>query len=225
MARKWKNDYKMFDISQKQGESDIDYYLRLAKMADTRITRLEELSKQPGYENVTGYAYAKAKKELSTFGWKRFERLPPPSKNDELKRELLSTVKTFLSSPTSTKGGISKVYANKAAAINAKYGTQFTWEDMADFYNKGAADKLNKSFGSKTVLKTIGTIQKAQKIAQGAGENLNITSMEKENALSALRKYSAMNKMGISKEERAKLRQIIKGSSDWLEANEEDLPF
>lgn len=220
-----KNNYKMTDISQKQGESDIDYYMRLAKMADTRITRLEGLAKQPGYENVTGYAYAKAKKELSRFGWKRFERIPPDSKNDEIKRELLSTVKTFLSAPTSTKGGISSVYENKAKAINEKYGTQFTWEDMADFYNKGAADKLNQSFGSKTVLKTIATIQKAQKIAQGAGENLNITSMEKENALKALRKYSAMNKMGIGKDERAKLRQIIKGSSEWLEANEEDLPF
>ena len=97
---------------------------------------------------------------------------------------------------------------------------------MADFFNKGTFDKLSQSFGSKTVLRTIGTIQKARKVIDDASGNLNITSMDKENALKALRKTSAMNKLGIDKEERAKLRELIKNSGEWLTVEDEsELPF
>ena len=75
-------------------------------------------------------------------------------------------------------------------------------------------------------MKTIGTIQSAMKVLNGAKGNLNITSMDKENALKALRKTSAMNKLGIDKEKRAKLRELIKNSEEWLTVEDEsDLPF
>ena len=224
MPRKTKYDYGIKDIDQRPGESNIDYYMRLAKRADIQMTRVEKLSKEKGFEAVTGYAYAKAKRELEAFGWKHFERKPP--EDQKIFRESLSAVKEFLSSPTAYKGGINSVYENKAKALNDKYGTSFYWQDLADFFNKGTFDKLSQSFGSKTVMKTIGTIQSAMKFLNGAEGNLNITSMDKENALKALRKTSAMNKLGIDKEERAKLRELIKNSGEWLTVEDEsELPF
>ena len=224
MPRKTKYDYGIKDIDQRPGESNIDYYMRLAKRADIQMTRVEKLSKEKGFEAVQGYAYAKAKRELAAFGWKHFERKPP--EDQKIFRERLSAVKEFLSSPTAYKGGITDVYENKAKALNEKYGTSFNWQDMADFFNKGTFDKLSQSFGSKTVLRTIGTIQKARKVIDDASGNLNITSMDKENALKALRKTSAMNKLGIDKEERAKLRELIKNSGEWLTVEDEsEIPF
>lgn len=221
--RKTKYEYDIKDIEQRPGESNIDYYMRLAKRTDIQMTRVEKLSKEKGFEAVQGYAYAKAKRELEAFGWKHFERKPP--EDPKLFRERLAAVKEFLSSPTAYKSGIKDVYENKAKALNEKYGTSFNWQDMADFFNKGTFDKLSQSFGSKTVLRTIGTIQNARKVLSEASGNLNITSMDKENALKALRKTSAMDKLGIDKEERAKLREIIKNSGEWLTADESDLPF
>ena len=222
--RKTKYDYGIKDIDQRPGESNIDYYMRLAKRADIQMTRVEKLSKEKGFESVTGYAYAKAKKDLETFGWKHFERKPPA--DEKLFRQRLAAVKEFISAPTAYKGGIQDVYENKAKALNTKYGTSFDWQDLADFFNKGSFDKLSKSFGSKTVLRTIGTIQNARKVLSEAKGNLNITSMDKENALKALRQTSAMNKLGIDKEERAKLREIIKNSGEWLDVEDEsELPF
>ena len=222
--RKTKYDYGIKDIDQRPGESNIDYYMRLAKRADIQMTRVEKLSKEKGFEAVQGYAYAKAKRELAAFGWKHFERKPP--EDQKIFRERLSAVKEFLSAPTAYKSGITNVYENKAKALNEKYGTSFNWQDMADFFNKGTFDKLSQSFGSKTVLRTIGTIQNARKVLGEASGNLNITSMDKENALKALRKTSAMNKLGIDKEERAKLRELIKNSGEWLTVEDEsDLPF
>lgn len=224
MPQEKKSDYGIKGIAQKPGESNIDYYMRLAKRADIQMTRIEKLSKEKGFEPIQGYAYAKAKKELANFGWKHFERKPP--EDTKAFRERLSAVKEFLSSPSAYKSGITEVYDNKAKALNEKYGTSFNWQDMADFFNKGTFDKLSQSFGSKTVLRTIGTIQNARKVLNEAKGNLNITSMDKENALKALRKTSAMNKLGIDKEERAKLRELIKNSGDWLSVEDEsDLPF
>lgn len=224
MPQKTNFEYGIKGLAQKPGESDIDYYMRLAKRADIQMTRVEKLSKEKGFEAVQGYAYAKAKKELETFGWKHFERKPP--EDTKLFRERLAAVKEFLSSPSAYKSGVKKVYDNRAKSLNEKYGTSFNWQDMADFFNKGAFDKLSQSFGSKTVMKTIGTIQSAMKVLNGAKGNLNITSMDKENALEALRKTSAMNKLGIDKEERARLRELIKNSGEWLTVDDEsDLPF
>ena len=43
----------------------------------------------------------------------------------------------------------------KAETINKKYGTSFTWEQLADYFETGLADKASDQFGSKTVLKAI----------------------------------------------------------------------
>ena len=72
MAKKYNLDYK-------PGEDALMYYKRLAKTADQRLVRLEQLSTQKGYENVTAYAYARAQYDIGRYtSGHRFNTKPPP---------------------------------------------------------------------------------------------------------------------------------------------------
>lgn len=225
--------YKATDVSQKPGESDKEYYIRLAKQADQRLVRIQKLSKEKGYEAVTSYAYATAMNDLKNFGQKRFNaKIPDPTtkKGKVLFKEKLATVKEFLQSPSSTKGGIKDIYELKADTINSRYGTNFNWQDMADFFSSGYAEKLFKELkASKTVIKAIGVIQKNMKeVKSGADTNLNLKGVPepvKEMAIKILRRKRTSEALGMSKEERADMRNMIRqaSSDEWLTVSDEDL--
>jgi hypothetical protein len=137
-------------------------YRRLAKRADQRLVRLEAYSHDEGFKTAKQWAYARAQKDIAHWGGgKRFNTAPPKSKA-QLKAKI-SDIKQFLESETSTKKGIINVYKRKADTINKRYGTHFTWENLATYYKSGLAEKMNNSFGSKTALKVIGTMQKNDK--------------------------------------------------------------
>ena len=162
-----KYEYKaagLYDIEQRDGETDMQYYTRLAKAADQRMVRLEKLEGEPGFENVTKYAYARAQRDLESYGKSgdklRFNTKAPEDRR--LFREKIMDMRAFLSSPTSTKKGIIEVYKKKADSINKIYGTNFTWQDLADLFGSGDADKLFKEYGSKTVLHAIGWLQQGK---------------------------------------------------------------
>ena len=85
-ARSTKHEYRSAErykssIEQRAGESDLDYYTRLAKQADQRLVRLEKLSNEPGFENVKKYAYAAAMRDIESYGGAgkkmRFNTKPP----------------------------------------------------------------------------------------------------------------------------------------------------
>lgn len=219
-----------FDINKKVGETDRAYYVRLAKQADQRLVRLEKLSEEKGYEAVTSYAYATAMNDLKNFGQTRFNaKVPDPSTEEGayLFREKLAAVKEFLRAPSSTKSGIKSVYADKVNTINERYGTDFTWEDMADFFNTGYAQKLfNELKASKTVMKAIGVIQhNLKEIKEGTDGNLNLNGVDeptKEMAIRILRRKKTSEAFGITKEQRSAFRNAIRKASesdDWLDAS------
>ena len=221
---------KAFDINKKAGETDRAYYVRLAKQADQRLVRLEKLSEEKGYEAVTSYAYATAMNDLKNFGQTRFNaKVPDPSTEEGayLFREKLAVVKEFLRAPSSTKSGIKSVYADKVNTINERYGTDFTWEDMADFFNTGYAQKLfNELKASKTVMKAIGVIQhNLKEIKEGIDGNLNLNGVDeptKEMVIRILRRKKTSEAFGITKEQRSAFRNAIRKASesdDWLDAS------
>lgn len=241
-----KKEIKATDVSKKPGESDKEYYIRLAKVADQRLVRLEKLSKQEGYEAITSYSYATAMNDLKNFGQKRFNAKVPDPTTEEgafLFREKLAAVKEFLRAPSSTKQGVKSVYQKKVDTMNARYGTDFTWEDMADFFNTGYATKLfNELKASKTVMKAIGLIQHhTDEIKEGMGKNLNLKGVPepvREMAIKILRRKRTSEAMGLSKEERANFRDAIRRASKkeaeeaekdlygWQQVDDEnDLPF
>lgn len=157
-----------YDVGQKPGETLEHYYRRLAKTADQRLVRLEKYEEDPNYKTATKWAYARAVKDIKSWqkpGEKvtqyRFNTAPP--KDPEKLLAKINDIKTFLESPTSTKGGITNVYKKRAATVNKKYGTNFTWQQLAKYYTSGQADLWDAKFGSKTALKTIGMLQKNKK--------------------------------------------------------------
>lgn len=174
------NAPKRYNTEQKPGESDYKYYRRLAKVADQRMVRLEQLSEQPEFKKVKKYAYNVALRDIQKYnkGKKRFNTKPP--EEEELLKEKIQDIKHFLELPTSKKAGIVEVYKKRADTINERYGTNFTWQELADFFNKAYNDKISKYVaGSKTALYAIGTIQQTEdKLLEGIKNNKSITADE-----------------------------------------------
>ena len=157
-----------YNIDQKPGETLQQYYRRLAKTADQRLVRLESYEHDKYFKPATQWAYAKAQKDIQKWQNKgpedkrlRFNTAPP--KGEEQLLAKINDIKSFLQSPTSTKQGIINVYKKRADTLNRKYGTQFTWQSLAKYYESGQAEAWDAKFGSKTALKTIAQLQKQDK--------------------------------------------------------------
>ena len=198
MAGKYKHSYKVreYNMDYKPGETDLQYYKRLAKVADQRLLRLEELAGlrpgkpgKPGYEKVTKYAYERAMRDLEIYGGgNRFNTKPPLNKDgtvdNRLLSEKISDIRAFLSSVTSTKAGIEQVYSERAKTFNSQFGTNYTWQDLADFYQSGDAQRALRVASSETIQKSIGKIQLAKdKLAKELKDNGKVTLSAKTDKL------------------------------------------
>ena len=166
---------KQINLQQMPGETLQDLYTRLAKVADQRLVRLEKLSSQEGFQTATQWSYARAEADIAKWnqgqdlGKPRFNRGMP--KNETQLRAKINDIRTFLQSPSSTKQGIIETYKKRAETFNRAepneddkggFGTNFTWEDLAKYYLSGRNKKLDAEFGSKTVLRAIGIIQRSK---------------------------------------------------------------
>lgn len=212
-----------YNVEQREGESEMQYYTRLAKVADQRLVRIEQLAKNdPYFKHAQGFAYARAMDDLKIFGGgKRFNVSPVKDSAGNVDRRLfkekIMAMRYFLESPTSTKGGIIQTYQRRADTLNELYGTEFTWKDLAELFGKGKVDKIRGTdgYGSDTVLYALGTVRKANKKLIGAvNENLNMTlsGPEKEVALAMLRKTSLPGIKDLTKDQRAKIRKKLKNA-------------
>ena len=128
-------------------------YKSLAKQADKRLERLENLAKKPQrdkqgkfttniYRGVKGYAYKVAEHAInknwggSKKGQKpRFFRKTP--KTEEELKQKIKDIEHFLSLITSTKKGIDTTYKKRADSLNATFVTNFTWQEWARFGVRG----------------------------------------------------------------------------------------
>ena len=156
-------------IEQRPGESTEQYFRRLAKQSDQRLVRLEKLEKEKGFENVTQWAYANAMYDIKAMhgdNSKRFNVAPKRLASGEFSEKnmkmQISVMKKFLLSPTSQKSTIVKSYKNRANTINNQYGTDFTWQELANFFDSEMDKKLDLQYGSKVKMKAIGMIQRNQ---------------------------------------------------------------
>lgn len=156
---------RQYNYEQKPGETLNELYTRLAKVSDQRLVRLEELSKQEGFKTAKEWAYRRAEKDIAKYAGGVTPDKPrfnvKPKTEAEMKAKIRD-MQTFLASPTSTKAGIVSVYKKKADTINKRYGTDWTWEDVAKYFLKKQNEKYDKIAASKTILIAIGKIQKAE---------------------------------------------------------------
>lgn len=177
-----------YNIDQKPGETLQQYYRRLAKTADQRLVRLESYEHDKYFKPATQWAYAKAHKDIQKWQNKgpedkrlRFNTAPP--KGEEQLIAKINDIKSFLESPTSTKQGIINVYKKRADTLNRKYGTQFTWQSLAKYYESGQAEAWDAKFGSKTALKTIAQLQKQEKKVKEAIKKAEAKDIRVDNSV------------------------------------------
>ena len=151
MARKKSSEY----------DSLVKEYRRLAKRADQRLVRLENLSGNKGFKNVLSWAYQKAMKSIKQWSGQDANRFntKPPSKTSSL-RAKIRDIEQFLGMRSSTKKGIMTSYKKRADTLNKNNGTNFTWEDVGKFFESGEWEKMEKEYGSKTAIMAVGEIQR-----------------------------------------------------------------
>ena len=214
--RTFKHAYKTparYDFEQRAGESDLQYYKRIAKVADQRLVRLETLSQDDPahFGKSTNFAYARAMTDISMFSKGQRFNVKLPDDPRKVKEAIMS-VRYFLEAPTSTKGGITEVYKKRADTLNQKYGTDFTWEDLASYFGKGQHDRDSGRYGSKTSLYAIGLIHQEKKLLQGIKNNTNIemSGPVKDAAIEMLRGRS-LNKLHLSAAEKKAILKKLEG--------------
>lgn len=177
MAKSLKHEYKStqnYDFDIRPGETDLEYYRRLAKTADQRLVRLEKLKSEPHFENVDKYAYARAMRDIEVWGGgRRFNTKPPEDRRQF--NEKISDMLRFLRSPTSTKGGIKEVYQKRVDTLNKKYNLNMTWQQFADITESKELDSFMGGYASDTVFRAIGKVQRNR------GEIQKALDKQKEN--------------------------------------------
>ena len=140
-------------------------YKKLSREADQRLRDLEKLSRKEGFENVTKFAYARAMEDIKLNrgeGYKRYG-LKPPVREADMMDEIMD-MKNFLQSKTSTEEGIRENYINAANTLNDRYGTNFSWSDMATFFESRFYKKMEvMGYDSKQIVKAIGVMQQDPK--------------------------------------------------------------
>lgn len=137
-------------------------YRQLAKKADQRLVRLERYAEQEHFAGVLNWAYKSAMRDIATWGedGQRFNTAPP--QNIQQLQAKINDIKKFLALPTSTKKGITDVYKKRADTLNKNHGTNFTWQELANFFEGEYNKKLDSKFGgSSTLLKALGALKKA----------------------------------------------------------------
>lgn len=173
---------RTYDASRRPGETPMQHYRRLAKVADQRLVRLEQLASdpsQPEYKNVLKWSYKKAQKDINYYsgkdnyiartgtelelgrekGWSpgRFNTAPPKTSTGKVDMRQLEAkirdMQEFLEKPTSKKELISKTYRDRVLTLNQHFpGNNFRWEDLADFFESDSYTSLRQLYDSDEIL-------------------------------------------------------------------------
>ena len=143
-------------------------YRRLAKRADQRLVRLEQLAEQAEYKGIKEFAYKRAQRDIRSWSGENATRFntAPPSNTNKLKAKI-ADIKRFLESASSTIGatketrGIKQIYQDRANTINERYDTNFNWKDLARLFESGIWKKIKSSdsYDSKTDFQTIANMK------------------------------------------------------------------
>lgn len=160
---KWTEEAEKINNSPEYIAAYVEYRT-LAKRADQRLTRLEALAYEEHFHGVLEYSYKYALRDIRSWGGnKRFNTAPPVTL--EKLQYKIADIEKFLEKPTSTKSAIIGTYKARAETINTRYGNEigynFTWEEIANFYESDIAKRDDVAKASKTVVRALATIRRA----------------------------------------------------------------
>lgn len=161
-------------------------YFRLAKVADQRLRALEKYEQSPDFKVATKWAYAKAQRDIKSWGGlNRFGTGKNAIKGltDKELEMKIADINKFLQSKSSTKKGIKETFIKRTNTFNKRYGTNVSWQEFANFVKSDAFKKLDSMFGSKTIMEVFHKSRKmdkdeAQKIIDDS--NSKYAPIEKE---------------------------------------------
>lgn len=142
-------------------------YKTLAMRADKRLQRLEKYAKRPGMGELLKGAYARAMRDIKTWGGNKRFLTKPPSSDEDLKAKI-NDMRTFLRADTSTlkpgidtKGFSVSSYERAAETFNTRYGTDLTWQEIGAYYGSKRAQKIaNQIKASKTIAMALGEFKR-----------------------------------------------------------------
>lgn len=180
-------------------------YRTLAKTADQRLVRLEGYRHEQNFKVADKWAYARAMRDIQAWSGEEATRFntKPPASVAQLQAKI-QDIKTFLLSPSSTKQGIIKMYQKRANTINAKYGTNFKWDEIGTFFESEAWQQADEKFASESAMTVLATIYK-----------------NKEKIVEGIKKANAVNIKAPDKMEEALVNRFLKeNGAEVLEAFE-----
>lgn len=185
-------------------------YRKMMQTVNKRITRLHSEAKKVGYEEITNYAYKGFSRELQGMGMGKYMSKSMPADRKEF-RKRMSAMNRFISAPTSSVGGVKKMYEKRAKTMSKKLGLDLTWKDLAKVFETGLWDTLDEAgYGSKSIFRVVAEIHEEKdtlKKKLKAGDSIQFKGeMEKR----MLPKVSS---------------KVLKRYLNEIDADEEELPY
>ena len=135
-------------------------YRRAVNRINKQLYRLEQHYAETG-EDITKTAYVSVMRDIKSFfgeGKKRFSKVIP----DGIRKyqKIMNAIKRFYEKPSSTISGMANVYSKRAKTWSKKMNADITADDMKDIFESGLYRELANHYGSATVLKKIGMIER-----------------------------------------------------------------
>jgi len=160
---KWYNEAVKINSNPDYVQAYVEYRQK-AKKADQRLVRLEALSHEEHFEGVLEFAYKGAIRDIKSWGGDRRFNTAPPVKLTELQAKISDIDKFMKPGNTSTKSGILKIYKKRADTINKRYGkefgVEFTWEDIANYYEDKKSQREAVKLSSKTEIRALAVLKR-----------------------------------------------------------------
>lgn len=133
--------------------------------ANAKLLNLEKLSKKEGYENIKEYAYRVAINEIRKIRGEEYKYFNIPKNTHQLEKTKRA-LERFLDSPTSDRAGIESVYTKNAESLNEKFGTDFDWQDMANFLKSAKFEEIKAQYDSDTAILMMKALYKNKDISK-----------------------------------------------------------
>lgn len=196
-------------------------YRTLRDRANERLRALEKLSNNPDFENVLGYAYRLVERDVKELGLGDVSKVRYRTpKNTNKLESALKRVKNFLDMDTSTKSGIVDVYMKNTEALNKKFGTNFTWQEMKNYLDSINWNEIKKEYGSGRVIAAIKSLRenniKAEDIEKNSKKYKVITDSKSVEADWTKR----IAQSGLNPD------MLYQGTGEFVSATEDDeIPF
>lgn len=170
---------KTYDIMS-QAEKDLRAeYKVLAKRADQRLVRLEKYAERDKYSDIKTWAYANARYDIQSFfgtDAKRFNKALKVSLRYEQVLARVNAVRRFLESETSSIApvkedveygikaiqGVDSLYERRVNSFNKTMGTDFTWQEFAEFMNSKQYERVVEQLGYGVAKMRLGRIKETR---------------------------------------------------------------